>query len=148
MQEQKFIISFLITLPLSIIWTKHLIATGKNKVASERLVEKAKAEVRVTTGKLVKARWIFGDDRDQPAFRSGYWSVRYDYTIPGRQKTYHFNGSCFNKKPPETIDLYWDERKPQKAIPEGARRLDAGDVAKSLMPLIIWAIIYWLLCAH
>lgn len=113
---------------------------------STRIVREAKEAGRVVTASLKWHKYLSGDAGADSLYkrRAKYW-VTYVYEVDG--KAYKYRRTIRNT-PPETIELYYPEDHPEKAIAEGESILGFQYVFVCSIPLIIAVVLYHLVFKH
>lgn len=113
---------------------------------STRIIREAKASGRVVIAYLKWHKYLVGDAGADSLYkrRAKYW-VTYVYEVDGQAYKYR---RTILSTPPETIELYYPENHPEKAIAEGESILGFQYVFVCSIPLIIAVILYHLVFKH
>ena len=86
----------------------------------ERILENAKANGCVVTGYLVNYKFLCGDPSEQKLrYRRDRHIATYSYELGGKFHKFKYHGG--RTKPPETISLYYDPKRPRKVFTNGIR---------------------------
>lgn len=110
---------------------------------SQKIVEEAKRFGRVVEAKLKKSTYSRGVPGSDKRFeRDGMWFCVYTYTVNGAPYYYR---TQTGSEPPECVDLYYPEGKPENAIPEGAFKPGTKVTALTLLPVVIWFVLYMII---
>lgn len=109
---------------------------------SKKIIREAKEAGRVVTATLKWQKYLVGDpEADSFRMRSGSYRVMYTYEVDGRQYKYR---RTMRNIPPETIELYYPEGNPKRAISEGDDILGIQYIVICSIPLIVATILYHL----
>lgn len=107
---------------------------------SQKIIEEARKNGRTVEGRLLKKFYSSGiPGSDKQYERDATWFCHYEYTIDG--KTYNYKTQT-GSEPPEQVTFYYPEGKPRKAIPEGSFQPGTKVVFLTVLPIIIWVILY------
>lgn len=139
----------LISAVIAIVCTMPLMMSGAKKGAyrskNEILIEEAGRAGRVAVGTLVATRFLPGEPgHKNPLDREDRWLGTYSYEVHG--KTYTCGVSTAGDLP-ETLTVYYPEGEPNKGITEMNASLDVKPALFGLIPVLVWAAVYWLLSA-
>ena len=88
--------------------------SGKRK-----FVNKAFKEGNYTKARIVKKNVYTGNDKVGSVNNFSSYKTKYEYIVNGKKyyKTYNFNTrTYFTSGPPDTINIYYDKNKPEKAV--------------------------------
>ncbi len=119
------------------------IKRGGYKHKGDIIVEEAEKAGRIVEATLKWKRYAPGEyGHPDPLMRSETWLFAYRYTLNGRKFTYR---SSSTEMPPDTITLYYPERKPGKAIPRGNFVVGAKPIILVLLPVFVWGFVYQML---
>lgn len=115
--------------------------------AGIRMVEEARRAGRTARGTLVKSTYLrpYGDD-EIARNREGRLALVYAYEVNGRE--YRFRMTVEGSAP-ETLTFYYPKGRPGDALPEmaAAYRPGVGYMLRVLLPVVLWALFYYLLGA-
>lgn len=137
-----FLISAVVALALGIPF---LLLTRRTRPAGEQVVAEARRAGRVVRGVLEKSTFLRADMSDDSRDnRRDQWIAVYGYVVNGVHYTYR--ETVFNDPVPE-LTLYYPAGRPGAAISQGAAaaRFGGGYLLRALVPLVIWAAVYWIL---
>ena len=118
---------------------------GWNRTKGERIVAAAKKAGRVVTGRLTSSSLSAYQPGEQSfQERQQLWHVTYEYRVG--QKDYCYRTQLDGRDtPPQELSLYYPKGRPDRAVPEGGHRYDSRDVSIVLLPVVLWAVFYWIL---
>lgn len=136
---------FLSALAAIVVGVPFAIATRAVRPAGEELAEDAIRHGRVVSATLVKSAFLPPDMSSQYSQqRQVRWLCQYRYSIAGKDYTYR---CTLGQKAPDQIELCYPVGKPDKAMLSSSMKRKRGGayVVRVLVPVVIWAIVYWTL---
>ncbi|MBE6658117.1 MAG: hypothetical protein E7604_06710 [Ruminococcaceae bacterium] len=135
------VIAVVCTCPYLVSAAKRGAYRGNNEI----IIEEAKRAGRVAVGTLVGTRYLPGEPgHKNPLDRDSRWLGTYTYEVNG--KTYTLGVSTTDTLP-ETLTVYYPEGRPNKGITEMNASANGKQALIALIPVFVWAAVYWLLCA-
>lgn len=121
------------------------LAARRVRPAGERMVEEARQAGRMARGVLVQSTFLRGDVRDsRRRNRQNQWMAVYRYEVDGVPYTYR---ELTASEPVEELRLYYPAGRPEAALSQGRApgRFGGAYVLRVLLPIAVWAAVYWLL---
>ena len=142
MDPIRFFLSALAAIAVGIPFA---IATRAVRPAGENLAEEAIRHGRVVSATLVKSAFLPPDMSSQHSQqRQVRWLCQYRYTVGGKDYTYR---CTLTQKGPAQMELCYPAGKPDKAMLPGSMKRKRGGayVMRALVPIVVWAAVYWAL---
>lgn len=142
MAMQKIMLSAIAAAVLTVPVLTILRRNGTVGRATEKRIAKAREAGCVVTARLSKAVHTRGDPLGKTEYeRAELWLCRYRYEVAGRTYTFRIQ---MQDKPPETLELFYPEGNPGRAICQGMPDHSAPNLLAALLPVLAWAILYYL----
>lgn len=128
-----------VTLPL-VVW---LLKNGKLEPKSSRIKREAREAGRVTEATCSRYKPYKYNSEDIGTTHSGGSIGVYEYVINGRKYSKKF--CCKLSSPPESMRVYWEAGKPNKAILEGELINGVKLNLVYVMPVVLLFVVYAIL---
>ncbi len=140
MELKAMLLSAVISLIISFPFMIHQVRSGGFKHKGDIIIEEAEAAGRIVEATLKWKRYAYGEpNHPDRRLREGTWFFAYQYELNGKQYTYRSSSS---EMPPDTMTLYYPKGKPGKALPRGHFIVGTKTIFLTLLPVLVWAIVY------
>lgn len=141
MDMQRIMLSAIAAAVLTVPMLTLMRRKGTVGRATEKRIARAKALGCVATARLTKSVRSRGEPLGKTEYeRASLWRCTYRYEVAGRNYTFRIKTE---DDPPETLEVFYPEGQPGRAVCRGIRDHSAPNLLATLLPVLAWAYFYY-----